>query len=317
MGRRTDGNAPVANIYYVDGEFVASDSAQLPADDLGILRGYGVFDFTRTYGGRPFRLDAHLQRLQRSAQHILLELPLPPAQIRAIALETLARNALPAGAEAGLRIVLTGGSSPDFITPAGPSRLLVLVSPLRRPPADWFREGVRVISNPLDRYLPAAKTINYAPAIVALRRARQAGAVEAIYINRRGHALEGTTTNLFAIFGNRLLTPAAEVLAGVTRQVVLELAATTSAATEFACSSSRPSCPSPGSSAPTRSSSPPPARKSAPSPTSTTPPSAAPSPAPTHPRPHACLLTIRRPRPPRPLTPAAAVAAKLDKSATL
>ena len=230
MGRRTDGNAPVANIYYVDGEFVASDSAQLPADDLGILRGYGVFDFTRTYGGRPFRLDAHLQRLQRSAQHILLELPLPPAQIRAIALETLARNALPAGAEAGLRIVLTGGSSPDFITPAGPSRLLVLVSPLRRPPADWFREGVRVISNPLDRYLPAAKTINYAPAIVALRRARQAGAVEAIYINRRGHALEGTTTNLFAIFGNRLLTPAAEVLAGVTRQVVLELAATTPAA---------------------------------------------------------------------------------------
>lgn len=216
----------MGHIVYVDGAFVDSSVAQLPVNDLAVLRGYGVFDFTRTYGGRPFRLDAHLQRLQHSAQLVGLPLPLPAARFgeeaRAIALETLARNAFP---EAGLRIVITGGSSPDSITPTGRSRLLMLATPFRAPPAHWFREGVNVISHAQERFLPAAKTINYVPAIVALRRAQQAGAVEAIYLNRAGHALEGTTTNLFALFGAQLVTPAAEILPGVTRQAVLELAA--------------------------------------------------------------------------------------------
>ena len=143
-----------------------------------------------------------------------------------IALETLARNGYPGnGADARLRIVVTGGSSPDDITPAGPARLLVLVTPFAAQPAARYREGIKIISDRQERYLPEAKTINYVPAIVALRRARQAGAVEAIYVNRAGHALEGTTTNLFAVFGDRLVTPATEILPGVTRQAVLELAA--------------------------------------------------------------------------------------------
>ena len=216
----------MGNIFYVDGEFVDSDAAQLPADDLAVLRGYGIFDFTRSYGGRPFRLDDHLQRLQRSAELILLELPHSIDGIRDVALETLARNGYPGnGAEARLRIVVTGGSSPDDITPAGPARLLVLVSPFAAQPAARYREGIKLVTNRQERYLPEAKTINYVPAIVALRHAQQAGAVESIYVNRAGHALEGTTTNLFAVFGDRLVTPAAEILPGVTRQAVLELAA--------------------------------------------------------------------------------------------
>ena len=115
-----------------------------------------------------------------------------------------------------MRIVVTGGSSPDDITPAGPARLLVLVTPFAAQPAARYREGIKIITDRQERYLPEAKTINYVPAIVALRRARQAGAVEAIYVNRAGHALEGTTTNLFAVFGDRLVT---RLLPGVTRQV--------------------------------------------------------------------------------------------------
>ena len=198
----------MGNIFYVDGKFVDSAAAQVPADDLAVLRGYGIFDFTRTYGGRPFRLDDHLQRLQRSAELILLELPHSLDDIRDVALETLARNGYPGnGADARLRIVVTGGSSPDDITPAGPARLLMLVTPFAAQPAARYREGIKIISDRQERYLPEAKTINYVPAIVALRRARQAGAVEAIYVNRAGHALEGTTTNLFAVFGDRLVTP--------------------------------------------------------------------------------------------------------------
>ena len=216
----------MGNIFYVDGEYVDSAAARLPADDLAVLRGYGIFDFTRTYGGRPFRLDDHLQRLQRSADLILLDLPHSLDGIRDVAFETLARNGYPGnGADARLRIVVTGGASPDDITPAGPARLLVLVSPFAAQPAARYRDGIKLVTNRQERYLPEAKTINYVPAIVALRRAQQADAVEAIYVNRAGHALEGTTTNLFAVFGDRLVTPATEILYGVTRQAVLELAA--------------------------------------------------------------------------------------------
>ena len=214
----------MGNIWYVDGEYVDSDAAQLPADDLAVLRGYGIFDFTRTYGGHPFRLDAHLQRLARSAELVLLELPLPLAEIRDVALETLARNGYPGRGEARLRLVVTGGASPDDITPAGASRLLVLVTPFTAQPAERYREGIRLITDRQERALPEAKTIEYVSAIMAQRRARQAGALEAIYVNSAGHALEGTTTNLFAVFGDRLVTPADEILYGVTRQAVLELA---------------------------------------------------------------------------------------------
>ena len=82
----------MGNIWYVDGEFVDSEAALLPAADLAVLRGYGIFDFTRSYGGHPFRLDDHLQRLGRSADLVLLDLPLPLAEIRDVTLETLARN---------------------------------------------------------------------------------------------------------------------------------------------------------------------------------------------------------------------------------
>ena len=214
----------MGNIWYVDGDYVDSEAALLPAADLAVLRGYGIFDFTRSYGGRPFRLDAHLRRLQRSAELILLDLPLPLEQIRDVTLETLARNGYPGRGEARLRLVVTGGDSPDDITPAGNARLLVLVTPFAAQPAERYREGVKLVTNRQERRMPEAKTIDYVSAILAQRRARQAGAVEAIYVDRQGHALEGTTTNLFAVIDGRLVTPGDGILYGVTRQAVLELA---------------------------------------------------------------------------------------------
>lgn len=211
----------MTSIYYIDGEYVRDDDATLPADDLAILRGYGVFDYMRTYGGKPFHLDAHLKRLQRSADLIGLDLPMPVDRIHDITLETLARNG---HEEASVRIVVTGGTSEDNITPNGGARLLVMATPFRPYPVQWYRDGVKVITNSTDRYLPEAKTLNYIPAIIALNKARQAGAVDAIYIDGQGRALEGTTTNLFAFFGDRLVTAGSGILRGITRQAVIDLA---------------------------------------------------------------------------------------------
>jgi branched-chain amino acid aminotransferase len=211
----------MSGIFYIDGEFVRSDDAAIPAGDLAVLRGYGVFDFMRTYGGKPFHLDAHLRRLERSAQLIDLPLPLPLETIRQITLETLARNNYP---ESNVRIVVTGGTTDDNITPNGGARLLVMVTPLKPLPEAWYRDGIKVITTRADRYLPEAKTLNYIPAILALKQARQQGAVDALYVNSQGHVLEGTTTNVFAFLGDRLITPGSGVLWGITRQTVLELA---------------------------------------------------------------------------------------------
>lgn len=212
----------MSSVFFVDGEFISATDARVPINDLAVLRGYGIFDYTRTYGGVPFHLDANLHRLQNSARLIGLELPHYLDEIHDIVLATLARNA---HAESAIRIVVTGGTSSDFITPDGPSRLLVMVSPAPRLPVDWYDTGIRITTTNAERYLPQAKTLNYIPAIVALQQARQAGAVDALYVDDAGYALEATTANLFAFFGDTLVTPAAGVLPGITRRIVLEIAA--------------------------------------------------------------------------------------------
>ncbi len=207
--------------HYIDGQFVLDSDALIPATDLAVLRGYGVFDYLRTYGGKPFHLEAHLARLQRSAALIGLDLPYSLEEINNIVLETLQRNSY---AESNVRIILTGGDSDDNIMPRGDSRLVVMVTPFTHPPEAWYRDGVKVITERTERYIPEAKTLNYIPAIVALQKARAQDAIDAIYIDRSGNALEGTTTNLFAFFGDVLVTPSDGILHGITREVVLELA---------------------------------------------------------------------------------------------
>ncbi len=209
-------------IYYVDGKFISSDQAVIPVDDLAILRGYGVCDIMRTYKGKPYFLKDHIHRLVNSAKEIGLSLPWQAREITDIVLETLHRNQI--SEEANIRIVITGGSSPDYFYPQGNPRMIVLITDLKKLPDSWYEKGVKVITYPLERSLPDAKVISYIPAALALKKAKETGAIEAIYINRKMEALEGTTSNLFAFFGNTLVTPRDGVLKGITRQAILAIA---------------------------------------------------------------------------------------------
>lgn len=208
-------------IYYVDGRFVPAEKAVIPVDDLAILRGIGVFDLLRTYDGKPYFLDAHIERLANSARKIDLPLPWSQDEIADVVKATLAKNDIP---EANIRIVVTGGSSTDFMTPSGKPRLLVLVSPIPKLPEAWYTDGVKIISWEIERPIPGAKSIDYISASLALKKAAAEGAVEALYTDRNGLALECTTSNIFAFIGGRLVTPGRGILSGVTRKVVLTLA---------------------------------------------------------------------------------------------
>ena len=104
------------DIYYVDGKFVPANEAVIPVDDLALLRGFGVFDLLCTRNGRPLFLKEHILRLQHSAGEIGLHLPWSYSELVEKVHETLRRNN---HSEANIRIIVTGGSSPDFITPQG------------------------------------------------------------------------------------------------------------------------------------------------------------------------------------------------------
>ncbi len=209
------------SIFYVDGEYVDESEAKLPLSDMAILRGYAVFDFLRTYNGKPFHLQEHLKRLKNSAALLYINCPWQQNEISEIVAELLSRNQYK---EANLRLLITGGDSLDSITPLDQPRLIVMATPLKPYPPEWYSEGVKIITTNITRYVPGSKSTNYIKAILALRNARAQGAIESIYVNGAGHLLEGTTSNLFAVVNGEVITPKDDILPGITRDVVVKLA---------------------------------------------------------------------------------------------
>jgi 4-amino-4-deoxychorismate lyase len=198
------------------------DEAVIRADDEALLRGRAAFETLRVYGGRPFRLDAHLERLVASAASI--ELPL----LARNDLERLAGLVLAhAGVEdAVLRLVWTAGPE------GGPAQGLALLSAI---PA-WIEEvrarGSRVVSllgvrAAVPWLLPGVKSTSYAVNMAAEAEAKRRGADDAIFVDPDDILLEGTVTNVWWRKGETLCTPSLDlgILAGVTRAAVFELAA--------------------------------------------------------------------------------------------
>jgi len=197
------------------------DEPVVRADDEALLRGRAAFETLRVYSGRPFRLDAHLDRLEASARHI--ELP----QLERAELAELAALVLPhaGAADAVLRLVWTGGSA------GGPPTGIALLSDV---PA-WIEEtrarGARAVSllgvrAVVPWLLPGVKSTSYAVNMAAEAEAKRRGADEAVFVDAAGIVLEGTVTNLWWRNGGTLYTPSLDlgILAGVTRAALLELA---------------------------------------------------------------------------------------------
>lgn len=209
------------SVFYINGNYVDSAKATLPANDLAILRGYGVFDFLRTYGGKPFQLGAHLRRLQKSSELLELACPWDIEELTSIIMETLKRNPYE---DANIRIVVTGGDSPDNFMPQGNSRLLVMVTPVQHVPEYYYTDGADVVTMNIERYIPGAKSLNYIPGIIARRKASQINpkSIETIY-RVNGNIIEGTTSNTFMFKDGTWVTAGDRLLPGITRAEVIKL----------------------------------------------------------------------------------------------
>ena len=207
--------------WYRDGEWVHPNEATISIHDIAVLRGYSVFEALRTYDRRPFHLRDHLERLYRSAAVIDLEIPYTREEIADVVREMVARNAY---RHASVRLLVTGGESEDGVIAVGRPRLIAMISPLGERDMQRFAQGYFLITTRFQRESPEAKTSNYTAAVRALKQAARRGADDALFVSAQGHVQEATRSNFFIFRGDTLVTPREEVLLGITRNVVLELA---------------------------------------------------------------------------------------------
>lgn len=214
---------------FLDGNFVDSADAKISVFDHGLLYGDGVFEGIRLYGGCVFKLDEHLDRLEKSAKAILLNLPWSRKEISDIVCEACRVNGLSDGY---IRLIVTRGVGTLGLSHKNckDPQLIVIADKISLYPQEFYDNGLKIITSPTRRINSAAlppmvKSLNYLNNIMAKADAMQAGCLEAIMLNDQGYVAECTGDNIFIRHGDQWLTPPyhAGALKGITRGAVLEI----------------------------------------------------------------------------------------------
>ena len=189
----------------LDGHIGPAEEARIPVTDEGLLRGDGAFEVMRLYGGRPFALRDHLDRLRRSAEGLRLE-----ADHDALEGELAALLEANGPADALLRVVITRGG-----------RRIAIIEPLPERPQT---ARVATITYAPGRILDGLKTLSYAGNMLAGRLAKERGFDEGLLTSPHGRVLEGPTWTFFWVEGGKLFTPPLEdrILSSITRARLLE-----------------------------------------------------------------------------------------------
>lgn len=214
----------------IDGSIVSPDRAVVSVYDRGFLYGDAVFEVLRTYGGVPFALGEHVARLRRSADRVLIPMPIGEAELEREIAWVIAEAGNP---ESYARIMLTRGAGPLGLDPDLASRPLrvILVEPVHPPPREHYARGIALATVATVRAADGtsaagAKVSNYLASLLAVREAKARGAQEALIVDGRGDVVEGASSNVFVVKGGVLHTPPedAGILAGITRAHILEAA---------------------------------------------------------------------------------------------
>jgi len=215
---------------YINGEFFAKDEARISVYDHGLLYGDGVFEGMRSYDGRVFRLNDHLERLWYSAKAIWLEIPISPEKMADAVQETLAINEIRNGY---IRLVVTRGAGTLGLDPnkTRDPQVIIIADSIELYPDELYENGLEIITASTQRNHPAAlnpriKSLNYLNNILAKIEGLQGGCIEALMLNHKGEVAECTGDNIFLVRNNQIHTPPTDagILEGITRQAVIDLA---------------------------------------------------------------------------------------------
>ncbi len=210
---------------YYNHQFVEIDGPVVPLQDRGYQYGDGIYEVVRVYGGVPFMLAEHLDRLERSARAIRLTLPCERARLEELIAEGLTRAGL---AEAQVYLQVSRGVAPRAHPfPKGAEPILAMTFRKAALPAEAkLAAGAAVLLREDERWANCwIKTLNLLPNVLAKQEAIDAGLDDAVLV-REGVVTEGSSCNIFAVSGGELHThpTTRNILAGVVRLAVLELA---------------------------------------------------------------------------------------------
>lgn len=232
----TGSTAAPSAMVSINGVVSTLEAARVAVADRGFLYGDSAFEVVRSYGRVPFRLRAHLERLERSCERLAIIFPVTVEVLENEVAQALAAAegalSLPATGEWYIRVVVTRGVGPLRYDPASavsPSRVII-VAPLPVVPAEHYQSGAKAVCLRVSRLVddPRAagtKASNYLSSLLALSEAQSHGAYEALVVGPGGGVLEGTTSNLFVLRSDgSLVTPplSTGILAGITRALVIE-----------------------------------------------------------------------------------------------
>ncbi len=205
---------------YINGQVVRTTEAKVGVYDIGMLRGFGIYEALATYNRKPFMLAAHLERFRNSTARMDLQIPVSDAEFEKIVLDLIERN-IPQGKEAAIRIILTGGEAIAGIEyDHSKPTFYILVEEMEQLAPRLFEEGCSVIVSEHLRQFPLSKTTNYIQAVLLQGERQRVNALEILY-TWQGKVLECATSNFFIVKGGKIITPKDDILLGITRKAAM------------------------------------------------------------------------------------------------
>lgn len=210
----------MAKWVFLNDRFIEEENASLHFRDLSFQRGYGIFDFFRLGGHSPLFLDDHLSRFYSSAKGMHLAIPYSKAEMKAFIETLIEKNNLP---DTGIRLSLTGGCSEDGFTLAKPNFLMSQHS-FFPPTHEQRKTGIKLFTHNFQRQLPHIKSIDYLMAIW-LQPLRLEKKADDILYHQNNIITECPRSNFFIVTTeNQIITPAENILKGITRQKAIDIA---------------------------------------------------------------------------------------------
>ena len=215
---------------YINGQIVPQEDAKISVFDHGLLYGDGVFEGIRAYNGKIFTLDEHLNRLYDSATAISLKIPITKAEMSEAIKQTMKANNL---TDSYIRLVVTRGVGKLGLDPnkCATPQIIIITDTIELYSKALYERGLDIVTvttirNHFSALDPKIKSLNYLNNIMAKIESIQAGAGEALMLNKDGYVAECAGDNIFIFKDNILRTPpsSAGILVGITRNVVMKLA---------------------------------------------------------------------------------------------
>ena len=198
------------------------ENAGVPLGDLLVQRGYGIFDYLRVSNNKPLFIDAHLDRLFHSASVMRLSITSTKEEIKKCVATLIEKNNIP---NSGIRLIIAGGDAPDGYTITQP-HLIIIQQHLDPPPTTLSSKGIQLVSYFYQRQLAEVKTTDYLMAIYLQPWMKSQGADDILYYNNES-VCECPRSNIFMVtYDNIIVTPARNMLKGITRKNIIQVAAT-------------------------------------------------------------------------------------------